>query len=168
MLPLKRILCPTDFSADSRAALQAAGEMALFFSADLKVLHVQVFPPPTVWPYEGLGPGPVAVGPEREETLTLRRQELEAEAEALLPEGYPRTLEVRDGDPAEVILQTAADDGTDLIVLAPHGRGRLRTALFGSTAEKVLRQSPCPVMTLHAGQEAAVETGKGQAEEGRA
>lgn len=157
MLPLKRILCPTDFSADSRAALKAAGEMALFFSAELKVLHVHVYPQPAVWPYEGLGPGPIVVGPEGEDFLALRRRELEAEAEALLPEGYPRTLEVRDGDPAEVILQTAADDGTDLIVLAPHGRGRLRTALFGSTAEKVVRQSPCPVMTLHAGQTVATE-----------
>jgi nucleotide-binding universal stress UspA family protein len=62
MLPLKRILCPTDLSADSRAALQVAGEMAHYVSAELTVLHVRPQPQPVVWPYEGLGINPCQVG----------------------------------------------------------------------------------------------------------
>jgi nucleotide-binding universal stress UspA family protein len=152
MLPLKRILCPTDFSADSRAALRAAGEMALFFQAELTVLHVHVSPQPAVWPYEGLGVNPIEAGLSNEETLKLRRTELEGEAQAALPEELQPRLEILEGEPAEVILTQATQRQVDLIVLAPHGHNRLRTALFGSTAEKVVRQSPCPVMTLHAGQ----------------
>ena len=48
MLPLKRILCPTDFSADSRAAMRVANEMTLYFSAELILLHVVPAPMPAV------------------------------------------------------------------------------------------------------------------------
>lgn len=153
MLPLKRILCPTDFSADSRAALRAAGEMAQYFNAELTVLHVHVATQPAVWPYEGLGVNPIESGLTDEESMALRRRELENEAAALLPVGVKPVLEVILGEPAEVILETARQRGIEMIIMAPHGHNRLRKAIFGSTAEKVVKESPCPVVTMHAGQE---------------
>ena len=156
MLPLKQILCPIDFSADSRAALRVAGEMALYFSAELTVLHVNVFTQPTVWPYEGMGMNPIEAGLSREESMVLREKELAAEANDVLSVGLNLKLMVLEGDPAEMILETAHQTQCGMIVLAPHGHNRLRTAIFGSTAEKVVRESPCPVVTLHAGQESAV------------
>jgi len=159
MLPLKRILCPVDFSADSRAALRVAGEMAQYFSAELTVLHVHLSPQPAIWPYEGLGINPIEAGLSLEESLALRQSELAAEARAVLPEDLDLKLEVLEGDPAQVILERAELHYCDMIVLAPHGRGRLRTAIFGSTAEKVVRESPCPVVTMHARQEAEVDSG---------
>ena len=114
MLPLKRILCPTDFSADSRAALRVAGEMAQYFSAELMVLYVCVSPQPAVWPYEGLGINPVEAGLSREETLALREKELATEARETLPPDLDLKLTIREGDPAAVILETAAQQRSDL------------------------------------------------------
>ena len=153
MLPLKRILCPTDFSADSRAALRVAGEMAQYFSAELTVLHVSVSPQPAVWPYEGFGVNPMEAGLSREETLALREKELAAEARGTLQPDLKLKLSVLEGDPAAAILETAHLQRSDMIVIAPHGHTRLRKAIFGSTAEEVVKSSPCPVVTLHAGQE---------------
>jgi len=155
MLPLKRILCPTDLSANARAALKVAGEMALYFSAELTVLKVYVSPQPTVWPYEGLGVNPFEAGLSRQESLDLREKELVAEAREVLPPNLDLKLEIVEGHPAEMILETAHQKQSDMIVLAPRGHNRLRNAIFGSTAAEIVKQSPCPVITLHAGQESA-------------
>ena len=168
MLPLKRILCPVDFSPDSRAALRVAGEMAQYFSAELTVLHVHLSPQPAIWPYEGMGMNPIEAGLSLEESIALRQSELAAEARAVLPEDLDLKLEVLEGDPAEVILEKADMHQCDMIVLAPHGHGRLRTAIFGSTAERVVRDSPCPVVTMHAGQESEPRSGDTRMEEAKA
>ena len=153
MFPLKRILCPLDFSAGSRAALSAAGEMALYFSAELTVLHVYDTPIPTVWPYEGFGVNPIEAGLSREESLVLRKKELAAEAQEVLPEGLDLRLVIREGVPAEEIIEEAHKRKVDMIVMAPHSHGRLHDAIFGSTAVRVVKQAPCPVVTMHAGRE---------------
>jgi nucleotide-binding universal stress UspA family protein len=168
MLPLKRILCPTDFSADSRAALRVAGEMAQYFTAELTVLHVNPSPQPAVWPYEGFGINPMEAGVGREEALALREKELAAEAQQTLPSGLNLHLQVLEGDPADLILETARQWRADMIVLTPHGHNRIRKAIFGSTAEKVVKQSPCPVVTMHAGLEAAHQAQGASAAQSRA
>lgn len=155
MLPIKRILCPTDFSADSRAALRVAGEMAQYFAAELTVLHVHLSPQPAVWPYEGFGINPIVAGLSPEETLALHEKELAAEARQTLPPDLDPHLRIQEGEPADVIVETARRWRADMIVLAPHGHNRIRKAIFGSTAEKVVKLSPCPVVTMHAGLEAA-------------
>lgn len=152
MLPFKRILCPIDFSADSRSALRAAGEMAQYFSAELTVLHVLDTPTPTTWPYEGFGINPVEAGLSKEENLEYRNKELVAEARHVLPPGTRMSLVIREGLPAEEIIEEALEKNSDIIVMAPHGHGRLHNAVFGSTAAKVVKQSPCPVVTMHGGQ----------------
>jgi nucleotide-binding universal stress UspA family protein len=53
---------------------------------------------------------------------------------------------VRRGDPARAIAQTAAEVGADLIVVGTHKRPRLKTLVLGSTAERVMSNTVCPVM----------------------
>ncbi len=168
MLPLKRILCPIDFSADSRAALKVAGEMAAYFTAELTVVHVNVSPQPAVWPYEGLGVNPFEAGLSREETLALRKKDLMAEATTVLPEKVVPTLIVVEGSPGEMILEMANRKQSDMIVIAPHGHNRIRSAVFGSTAAKVVKNSPCPVITLHAGLNTEKRPQGAEAKEARA
>jgi len=153
MFPLQRILCPIDFSADSRAALNAAGEMALYFSAQLTVLYVYDAPGPTTWPYEGFGINPMETGLSREESVSLRDQELAAETREVLPAGLDLKLVVREGVPSEEIIEEAHAGRSDLIVMAPHGHGRLHNAVFGSTAAKIVEVSSCPVVMMHAGRQ---------------
>jgi nucleotide-binding universal stress UspA family protein len=55
---------------------------------------------------------------------------------------------VRWGSPVEAIVAHADDKRVDLIVIATHGRTGLSHALLGSVAERIIREAPCPVLTI--------------------
>ena len=55
---------------------------------------------------------------------------------------------LRDGDAGHEILETAKEEAVDLIVIATHGRSGLTHAILGSTAQKVVRRAPCPVLVV--------------------
>jgi len=68
-------------------------------------------------------------------------------AETLSPEERG-PAEVRFGVPFQVVTDVAREAQTDLIVLSTHGRTGIRRVLLGSTAERVLRHAPCPVLVV--------------------
>src|SRR5512141_2648778 len=67
-------------------------------------------------------------------------------------EARGRGLTVREqvvqGKPSVEIIRFAAENDVDIVVLGAHGKGMLDQALFGSTTERVVRRSPCPVLTV--------------------
>lgn len=140
MLTLKAILHPTDFSPSSEVALKLAASLARDHGARLEVVHV-------------VQPPAVAIG---ESLLEPAWEEIKQEARAALDSlpspdpALPLEKRLLDGDPAEQILQAAADLGCDLIVMGTHGRGGLARLLMGSVAEQVVRKAACPVLTLKA------------------
>jgi nucleotide-binding universal stress UspA family protein len=100
------------------------------------------------------GPGVLGGYPSEEwvDQVTLAAEQTVnriCEREKLRPPILGETL-VRMGTPSEIINETAGDRKTDLIILATHGRTGLAHALHGSTAEKVIRQAPCPVLVVRA------------------
>jgi nucleotide-binding universal stress UspA family protein len=145
MLPLKKILCPTDFSEPSFEAVKVAKEWAAFFSAELLLLHV-VSPAPII------PVGPDFVIPD----LVVPEQELESSVNKSLAEMIStfglNELKVRSqiliGNAADEIVRTAEKEQTDLIVIATHGRTGLNRLIFGSVAEKTVRMAHCPVLTV--------------------
>lgn len=139
MAPFRRILCPVDFSAGSRAALELAADLARRDRALLTVLHVTR----SRWPGDqGLVvPGPE---PEREEIEMLARWVADAER---LAGGTVSSVLLSAPAPG-AILGFARDDATDLIVMATHGRTGIRRQVLGSVAEAVLRAAPCPVLVV--------------------
>ena len=151
MLPYKKILCPTDFSEAAFAALKHAEELARHFAAELIVAHVI---PPL--------PGPHSF-PDPQASLTfdvpLFQQELAIKAEQMLKDlvahhkAETRNL-VTTGEAAPEILRIAQQEHADLIVIASHGLTGWRRLVFGSVAEKVVRQATCPVLTIMAPPEA--------------
>ncbi len=150
MLPFKKILCPTDFSEPALTALKRAEELARHFSAELLVVHVI---PPVPGHLTGADP-PVAPSFD----LPLFQQELAVYAEKVLkelvshqvsPEVRTRDL-VTTGEAAADILRIAGQEHADLIVIASHGQTGWRRLVFGSVAEKVVRQATCPVLTIAA------------------
>jgi nucleotide-binding universal stress UspA family protein len=150
MLPFKRIVCPTDFSEPALTALKGAAELARHFGAELIVVHVI---PPVPGPLVAADP-PVATGFD----VALYQQELAGYAEKMLKELVSHLVspEVRTrdrvttGEAAPEILRAAAQERADLIVIATHGLTGWRHLVFGSVAEKVVRQAPCPVLTITA------------------
>lgn len=144
MLPLKKILCPTDFSAPSYTALNHAVELAQHFDAELWLIHVVPFLPVTA-------PDLVVVAnvPSDAERMDDARKEL-SHAIARVPAGVQVHTEVRMGYADKEIVCVAHDEGFDLVVIATFGHTGWRHLVFGSVAEAVVRQSRCPVLTVHA------------------
>jgi nucleotide-binding universal stress UspA family protein len=146
MLPLKKIVCPTDFSEPSFEALQAAVELARHFSAELIVIHV-VQPIPLV-AAEHMGPAVFNVGAYQEEMERSARQNLNEQLAKRIPEGLAVRPLVVMGDPADQIVQAAADESADLIVIATRGQTGFKRLVFGSVAEKVVRLAGVPVLSI--------------------
>lgn len=135
MLPIHTILFPTDFSESSTQALHVAQALARDYDARLIALHA--VPLPTVVYSDGVIP------PD----LGIHDEAARAELDRLdLPAGSERRFV--EGDPIDVILNTARDAHVDLIVMGTHGRTGLSRLLMGSVAEHVLRKAPCPVLTV--------------------
>jgi nucleotide-binding universal stress UspA family protein len=141
------ILVGVDFSKPGRRALVEARSLALRRDAALLVLHV----------IDGHGLDEIAAlsGLPEEDLCQRLGRERRKRLGALLAEIDDGAGEVTTepmiswGTPFEEILKKAADFAVDLIVLGTAGRSAdLERALFGSTAEKVLRATPCPVLCV--------------------
>lgn len=138
------ILVPFDFTPACRAALRHAAMIARHEDADLQCVHV----------YEGFSPYhelavSSAYAMERA-TIPELREDLIQEAVRIEPSGSERsrwTFEVLEGDPAFRIAERTLLLKDELVVLPTHGRGRFRRFLVGSTANKLLHDLDCPVLT---------------------
>lgn len=155
MPQLNRILVPTDFSDCSRAALDYAVKLAQSFGATIDLLHVWVIPPYI--------PPEAMVGVPGNDTQSLSElargsaeQEMQDFVKALRDQGIAieRTL-LDSGDPGRTIVDVATRDGHDMIILGTHGRTGLSHLLMGSVAERVVRYSTVPVLTVRTPAKAA-------------
>jgi nucleotide-binding universal stress UspA family protein len=142
--PFRRILCPVDFSPSSRAGLELAMSLRRGDAA-LTVLHVVEFymPPP-------FGE---AVAFDVAGFLDRQQTEGRAKLESWVPEPARANarLEIavlESGSPYRQILQVAEREKSDLIVIGVSGRSSADLAFFGSTANHVVREAPCPVLTV--------------------
>jgi nucleotide-binding universal stress UspA family protein len=136
MLPVHRILHPTDFSEGARGAFRLACALARDCDAELVVLSVVPLPA-------------VMYGPPPESYLEHLREHL---SRMRPPDAGTRFQHlVAEGNPATAILNAARANGCDLIVMGTHGRTGLSRFLKGSVAEEVVRKAPCPVLTVKGG-----------------
>jgi nucleotide-binding universal stress UspA family protein len=142
----EHVLVATDFASSSSRAVHFAAELASELGAQLTVLHV-IQDAPDVYPVEAPLRFPLGTPPEPE--LTAKR-ELDAFVKAFMDRAPACKGAVRFGDPAREIVAYAEDTECDLIILGTHGRRRLARWLLGSVAEKVVRISHVPVITLRA------------------
>jgi nucleotide-binding universal stress UspA family protein len=145
MVEFERIVCPVDFSDASTRALTHAAALARWYEAQLTVLHVvPTFEPMQVRGDLG-GPVQIVTPPTREQVVEEMRQSLNLSA--LAPQA---SAVAESGDPQTVIVDHAVTHEADLVVLGTHGRRGFRRLLLGSVTEAVLREAPCPVLTVPA------------------
>src|SRR5262245_29857484 len=146
MIRLKKILFPTDFSECSRRAREYACALAERFQAELHVLHVLQ----DVLPYTTDGGAMLALPPNY---LAEHKQAAEDALKRVLSaewtQGKAVIRVIRPGNPFLEISKYAKEMDIDVIVIGTHGRTALLHMLLGSVAEKVIRKSPCPVLTVH-------------------
>lgn len=146
MAAFRRILHPTDFSRASAPAFRRAVALARACRAPLVVLHVMTPPSPFIG--EGTPPSSYA------ELLILARRSAKRRLAAVLARARRGRVRARaifvEGLPAERILRAARRARADLIVMGTHGRTGLSRVFMGSVAERVVRESPCAVLTVRA------------------
>lgn len=145
MLPCKKILSAIDFSEASFKALEVANELALNFSAELLLVHVQPHP---CWPPDIMvTPGFDIQSCERQ-LIEEARQNLEEVAATRVPEKIKKKLILKDGDAGHEILETAKSEEVDLIVIATHGMSSWHHYVHGAVAQRVIHHTPCAVLVV--------------------
>ena len=144
MITLKKILLPTDFSDSAAAAMPYARDMALTFGAQIELVHVHQLPIYTGAFAYGTIDLPANYAEDTRKALLTR---LEEHREKLGPDVEVKTMLV-EGVPFKELIRCAAENDVDLIVMSTHGHTGLKHVLLGSTAERVVREAPCPVLTI--------------------
>lgn len=160
MTTFHRILVPTDFSDSSHSACDLAAELATKFGASIELLHVDE--PPS---WQGFVIPELVVSMPNEASTSLHKfvqtrtqRALEHLVEALRRAGVTQVRHRTEaGEPGAVILRLAKEEQFDLIVMGTHGRKGIERLVMGSVAEGVVRQAQCPVLTVRARDEAALE-----------
>lgn len=146
MIQIDRILAPTDFSTHAEGAIRFACELAERFGAELHLLHVlsDVSVP--------AGPDPMLISSMPPEYYREVEQQARAQLDAVLKPDWPKPTrletEVRWGDAVDEMASYAQERSIDLIVVSTHGRTGLAHVLLGSVAERIVREAPCPVLTI--------------------
>lgn len=145
------ILVPTDGSSGVERAIRHAVDLAAVHDATVHLLYVVntaaygTVPMETSW--EGITD---VLHDEGEAALERARDICEGG-------NCPVSVAMVDGSPSSEIVRYAAENDCDLIVMGTHGRGGLNRLLLGSVAERVVRQSEVPVLTVRVGDDAGEE-----------
>jgi nucleotide-binding universal stress UspA family protein len=137
MLQIRRILVPTDFSDAADNALRYAIDLASKVGAEVDLLHA--------WQLSAYASpaSDLAKGMERDLS-----KDLEAIAQRYGAHGVTIHRHLRTGIPYVEIVEAAKQHGTDMIVMGTTGKTGLEHFLLGSVAERIVRTSECPVLTV--------------------
>lgn len=139
----KKIVCPVDFSDFTDETLAYAVNIAKRFESELHLIHV--IPNLNYFtPYESF------LTPEN---LVAIERNIEGEVEKDFDKitkklDFPFKRVIKTGVIFVEIIDYIKDQGIDLVVMGTHGRSGIEHILIGSVAEKVVRKSPCPVLTV--------------------
>jgi len=143
LLRVRKVLVPTDFSAASLQALEYALPLIKSFGADLHLAHVSE----PNYPLTNMTGLPLML-PECK-TPCLVRRDLQRVARKYSIQLDERKIHSCQGRPFEEICQLAQEQGIDLIIMSTRGHTGFRHFALGSTAERIVRHSHCPVLVVH-------------------
>src|SRR5712671_4252781 len=152
-MSFRNILFPTDFTPHARSALKYAAAFAREARGRIVLFSVQT----------GSVPPNLMTLPEHvlEEQDTKWLPQLRGQVKDLLTDPLFHGVEVEpvivEGDPAREIANAVRDYDIDLVTVVTHGRRGLARALWGSTAEEIIAEAPCPVLTIRPPQHDFVE-----------
>lgn len=145
MVKVRRILCPVDFSAVSRRALDYATDLARLHMAEITCLHAA---PPVTF---GWLPDDSGLGLASPDVTSELEAQLVSFVQPALRHGVAANAVVIPGDPASSIIACANTLPADLLVMGMRRRAGVERLLLGSVAERVLQRVDCPVLTVPGG-----------------
>ncbi len=136
----RNILCPIDFDANSPVALEFAGKIAQETSAKIYLLHV------VPWTVAAVPLDASQVLAELKQSATTRLRQLAKEKlDGRVANEIVVTVAT---DPGSEVARIAKEWKADVVIMATHGRKGLSHLVLGSVAERVVREAPCPVLSL--------------------
>jgi nucleotide-binding universal stress UspA family protein len=139
---LKSILLATDFSDASEAALPYAAALSQLCGSEIHVTHIL---PDVTFLRPGV-PHPAAIGSIYEDSHSNAQEKMRRLSRRL--KNYPHKTYVRHGEIPRAVSDLVREQDIDLIIAGTHGRTGLGRLILGSVAEEILRQAPCPVLTV--------------------
>jgi len=142
---LKNILVPIDFSDYSLKALQYALPFAKQHGA--KITLIQVIEP-VYYPENFLGVLPPECEKVNIDRARAAKRQLADLRQLEIGLETPAEIVVRTGRPYEEIINAAKEHDINLIIISTHGHSGLKRVFLGSTAERVVRHAPCPVLVV--------------------
>jgi nucleotide-binding universal stress UspA family protein len=142
MKPIQRILCPVDFSDTSNHAVEYAANLAVPLGAEMHLLHVYQLPMYT------MPDGALLAGPETAQRVMETGQDSLNRLADKVSGGITVNTHLTEGVPHAEVNRLAKELGADLVVMGTHGRTGIGHLLLGSVAERVVRTSPIPVLTV--------------------
>lgn len=145
----EHILIPTDGSDPSRKAARKGIDMAAVHGATVHLMYAM-----EPIPLGGFTAGPEPASAEHSSVVEKQREEgqeaIDDVASYATEVGVDVVEAIEGGRPSEAIVEYVEDEGIDLVVMGTHGRSGAGRLMLGSVAEKVVRRSPVPVMTVKA------------------
>lgn len=143
-LEIREILIPTDFSKSSRMAVDYGIQIALKFSSKIHLLNVIQPLPPLAGDFPVTSPELLVGG----SPLHQSQPPLGSLSDEMVKLGIPVVTHCREGFAFDEILLLSKEQKVDLIIMGTHGLTGLSHVLLGSVAEKIVRNAPCPVLTV--------------------
>lgn len=147
MLPIKNILCPTDFSEPSYEALKVADELATHFGATLHITNVVPLVPIVEAPI-GVESASFNIASYQQELEAQAKKSLRSMLEQKVSKDVKVVSEVLIGNAAGEVMRYANEKNMDIIIIATHGLSGWRRFIQGSTTDQIVRQANCPVLTI--------------------
>ena len=139
---VKNILFATDFSEASEAALPFAAAFCEYFGSQLHLMHVL----PDVKLLRPGAPDPAVFGSIYEDARSNAQEKMRRLSKRM--KTLPHQVYVRHGYIPRVVCEMVQELEIDLVLAGTHGRTGLGRLIMGSVAEEILREAPCPVLTV--------------------
>ena len=139
---VKNVLFATDFSEASEAALPYVAAFSEHYGSMIHLTHVL----PDVRFLRPGAPDPAVFGPIYEDAYGSAQEKMRRLSRRL--KGYPNRIYVRHGEISQIVSDMVREQDIDIVIAGTHGRTGLGRLIMGSVAEEILRQSPCPVLTV--------------------
>ncbi|MDX9924461.1 MAG: universal stress protein [Ignavibacteriaceae bacterium] len=141
---ISKVLVPIDFSEYSKNAFKYSVDFVKLFDAELFLIYVVE---PIIYPAD-FSLGQVAIPSIDIDMQKKAEDELNSLAKQFIKNNLKYKVVIKTGKPFVEINEYAREQDIDMIIMATHGHTGVEHLLFGSTAEKVVRKAPCPVLTL--------------------